>query len=277
MYHPSGVVCLSFTPDGQRLVTGDQHGCIRVWDVERLSEVCSMQLPDEDGIGSLVMDEKTIYAGQKDVHVLDHRVSSVQSSLKHWRSPLHTMALSGNTLATGDRDRVRLWDLRSNVAQARLALACTNVDLHGNRLLVGNEVYDDVHTLSGLIPFPKPALSLPYSVGYALFSPDGSRIVSTFNENMSVYTMSSRKCVQIPIPHWQPCIRKFHVSSDYATLGYSSDVHVYNMEDGSQVEEITVPMMFIDEARFHPDDRLIAVSHRHDKMLRICSRRVYEV
>ena len=40
--HKGNVICVAFSPDGKRIVSGSEDCLVKIWDVEKGKQVCSV-------------------------------------------------------------------------------------------------------------------------------------------------------------------------------------------------------------------------------------------
>ncbi len=109
---------LSFSPDGRRIVTGNQDGTVTYWDADSGRSVRSMRADRSSVAGVAFSPDGRLLATacrERCVHLWsDKGGSSILSMLGH-TDRVYTVAFSpdGRRLATQGLDGIRVWDVRS--------------------------------------------------------------------------------------------------------------------------------------------------------------------
>jgi WD40 repeat protein len=123
---PYAVSGLAFSPDGRRLVTGSGDRTVRVWDVERGTELACLH-GHEDRVWGVAFspDGRLVASASYDrtVRIWGAGGGGVQLPLRNHQWPIWALAFSddGRLLATGAEDRtVRLRDAESGTERACL-------------------------------------------------------------------------------------------------------------------------------------------------------------
>ncbi|MYF98393.1 WD40 repeat domain-containing protein, partial [Candidatus Poribacteria bacterium] len=115
--HAIDIKCISFSPDGNVLATGNQDGTIHLWD-----KVKGEHLRTLTGHTAVVTsisfspDGKTLASGSKDKTILlwDVNTGEQRNTLRGHKKPIYSVSFSpdGKTLASGGDDKiVYLWDV----------------------------------------------------------------------------------------------------------------------------------------------------------------------
>jgi WD40 repeat protein len=126
--HPSGVGSLIFSPDGQRVATGDIEGSVRIWDFRR-RELITPPMRHERGISGIDFspDGQRLATGSSDATAIiwDARTGQPLTPPLRHGGPVHVAEFhrSGSWLLTAAGDgEVRIWKLftaRESIRQLR--------------------------------------------------------------------------------------------------------------------------------------------------------------
>ena len=180
---------MSFSPDGTTLASGTAGGTVKLWDVATHENIATLQGPLEDWFipVSFSPDSTTLASGAGDgtVKLWDVATHENIATLERHRGEVYSVSFSpdGTTLASASGD-VKLWDVatKENIATLQgygdsvsfspdgTTLACTSED--GIIKLWDVETHENIATLQGNGDY-RPGGSFS-----ALFSPDGTRLVS---------------------------------------------------------------------------------------------------
>ena len=114
-----GVLCITFSPDGKFLATGDNNGEIRLWQIADWQLIFTLQA-HKRWLHSIAFspDGNTIASGSEDqtVKLWDINTGQCLLTLQAHKSWVHSVAFSpnGNTIASGSEDQtIKLWDINS--------------------------------------------------------------------------------------------------------------------------------------------------------------------
>ncbi|HEY4312298.1 MAG TPA: WD40 repeat domain-containing protein [Pirellulales bacterium] len=267
---PPGI--LKFTPDDDLLISSGDDGTLRVWDVAsgkqtRVTtidngnfDVCWIRAMDVSADGAMVA-----------ASILDNsiRVWSIASGSELWRSPGHgktggCRALrflpDGKVLASwGDDLRLRRWDTGSG------------------KLLTERPTEPDGVKL----PKPGAVFGGAPSLGYGLFSRDGSRLIMQFgNSTHELDTSSGAEIARFPSgapgaplsvalsPEGQMLLEQRW----FGPQAVDHPVALTNIADGKVVGRASLPGRHGGPVAFSNDGRLAAVgSYEEDPYVQILS------
>ena len=128
--HTQFVLSVSFSPDGERIVSGSADGSVRVWDVRTQKVVSTQRLMS--GVLSVAYspDGKRIVSGSADgyVAVWDARNVEMTRKLTSHTDSVNSITISpdNSMIASGSRDQtVRIWD--SGTGQNIHTLTCGGI------------------------------------------------------------------------------------------------------------------------------------------------------
>ncbi|KAF7972469.1 hypothetical protein HWV62_17886 [Athelia sp. TMB] len=201
--HEGDVQCVSFSPDGSRIVSGSDDGAVRVWDALSGQLALPPLQGHKDRVTSVCfsLDGSRIVSGSVDKTVRVWDALSGQPALpplQGHEDVVTSVCFSpdGSRIISGSVDKtVRMWDARMwDALSGQLALpplqghedvvtsVCFSPD--GSRIVSGSldntvQVWD---ALSGRPALP-PLQGHEGGVYTVCFSPDGSRIVSGSEDN----------------------------------------------------------------------------------------------
>ena len=149
--HAVFVRALAFSPNGARLLSGDSHGKVIVWNVNKLTPLYSLDMPSGEATSvAFSPDGKQALAGGDDLVVLwDAETGKERKRLK--QPTKATSAVFGpgaDEVTTGGADGfIRIWDFkRDNIrvlkgqgADKKINLESIAVSPDGKRLLSGGD------------------------------------------------------------------------------------------------------------------------------------------
>jgi WD40 repeat protein len=184
--HGAGVHCVAFSPDGQRIASGDDGGVLKVWEALTGSECFSIR--EKGPISALAFspDGKILVsaAGQREIQLRDATTGQVRRTLAGHPDVVKSLAFSrdGSRLASASIDgTVKVWEpggprepfsfkgcpggvtaVASSADGARIAGACRDNKVRVWEASTGREVLVGDHV---------------QPLGVA-FSPDGTRLAS---------------------------------------------------------------------------------------------------
>jgi WD40 repeat protein/serine/threonine protein kinase len=131
--YDGAVRALEWSPDGRYLAAGYSSEVIRLWEVNRRQLICvipaSVQGNDSldwspDGRWLAHVAPRTDHAGDT-VHVWEAKTARVRHVLGGHQSGVYAVAFSpdGNTLATGGRELIKLWDVASGKSLRNISVS----------------------------------------------------------------------------------------------------------------------------------------------------------
>jgi WD40 repeat protein len=116
--HHSQVLCIDFSPDGNRIVSGGEDASIILWDISKGEALGKPFVGHSEAVTRVAfdLDGKRLFSSSTDTFaaIWDVGSSSLISWLSGHNSPIISLALSsdGQWLATGDKNNsILLWNL----------------------------------------------------------------------------------------------------------------------------------------------------------------------
>ncbi|KAH8817866.1 quinon protein alcohol dehydrogenase-like superfamily [Flagelloscypha sp. PMI_526] len=196
--HSSPIWCITFSPDGQLIVSGSDDHTLRLWDATTGAGIGEPLRSHSSSVKSVAFspDGRQIVSGSKDKTLLlwDATTGAVIGEpLRGHSSVVYSVAFSpdGQHIVSGSGDKtVCLWDATTSTLIGE-PLRGHSSPVHsvafspdGQRIVSGSEdktllLWD---TRTGAV-IGKPLLGHSDIVRSVMFSPDGQRIVSGSNDN----------------------------------------------------------------------------------------------
>ena len=240
--HTGFVNSVSFSPDGQTLVSGSRGGTVRLWDAETCTNLNTLN-GHTASVNSVSFspDGQTLVSGSSDrtVRLWDAETRTNLNTLNGHTASVNSVSFSpdGQTLVSGSRDEtVRLWD------------ADTGINLH---TLTGHT--DSVNSVS--------------------FSPDGQVLVSGSSDGtIWLWDVDTRKHIRT--------IKATHVPgfADVNSVAFSPDgsmlvsaaddttIRLWDVDTGQHIRSIRfldtdfVDLVSLWDVSFSPDGNTIVCS-----------------
>ncbi|KAL0947042.1 hypothetical protein HGRIS_013187 [Hohenbuehelia grisea] len=243
---------VAFSPDGTKIVSGSYDGAVRVWDVERGEQVCTL-LEDHEhgGVMSVAfsLDGTKLMSGFENdtIRVWDvetgEQVGVTLEGHGRWvDSPAVAFSPDGTKIAHAsgpdNAKRVRVWGVET-----------------GEELGVAPEVHKQL-------------------VSSVAFSPDGTKIVSMSSDEAIIWDVETMEQVSSPLRGQDFGTMSVVFSPDstkIVTLSYDRTIRVWTVETGQQVGvtlEAYGLMDSVDSITFSPDSTKI-VSACNDRTIRV--------
>ena len=158
--HKGSVMCVEFSSDGKRAVSGSDHSdqTLRIWDVQSTEEL--QQLDESSTIRSVAIsaDDRFVLCGKDDGNVSYWQLEAGKKicSLDGGTNPVYSVVFStdGRRAIAGCRDgTVRVWELESGnetwrYTTDRVSVLSVDVSQDGSRALCG--LYDATFCLLNL-------------------------------------------------------------------------------------------------------------------------------
>ena len=238
--HTDLVTSVSFSADGQTLVSGSWDKTVRLWDVRTGSLLRTLTGHTEDvNSVSFSSDGQTLASGSwgpnGPIRLWDVSTGETLRTLKGHRGSIYSVSFSpdGQTLASGSSDEtVRLWDVRT-----------------GSLL----------RTLTGHTNFV-------YSVS---FSPDGQTLASGSHTEIHLWDVSTGETLRTLTGH-RSSIYGVSFSPDGQTLASGSldkTVRLWNVRTGETLRTLTGHTNFVFSVSFSPDGQTLASGGRNEVLL----------
>ena len=227
----SGVGSVAFTPDGERLATGDFNGKVRLWRVADGKQLLTLE-GHRSWIWSVSFspDGQTIVSGGEDsaIRLWDAASGQCLKTLQGHTNCVYSVSFSpdGQQIASGGEDSaIRLWDAASG--------QCLKT-LQGHT--------DRVWSIS--------------------FSPDGQQIASASNDDATirVWNVQSGQCLNMLHGH-TGSIRSVSFSPDgqqIASGGEDATIRLWNVQSGQCLNVLHGHTGSIRSVSFNPDGQQIA-------------------
>ena len=283
--HTSPVGALAFSPDGSRLAAGDLRSNLKIWDVNRLTEIITLHDPHarstikvahRSPVTCLAFspDGATLATGGDEVIKLwDITTGKISRSIWGHLERVRTVEFSpdGAYLASGgDENQVKLWSVEREEDSTILyehwkpvkkvvfsptgdVLASASADstiklwcMRNNRL---------VATLQGHV---SDVVSLD-------FSPDGTMLISGGSDNTVRFWDVARQELVAAFPEHRKRISSVAFSPDgrsAASTSADGTVKIWSLKREDMVLTVELDNLEAVHAEFNPDDTTLAVGTR---------------
>jgi serine/threonine protein kinase len=238
--HTGTVRCLTFTPDGQRLITGSDDQTIRVWNVDTGQQLLNLT-GHTSTIKSLVVksDGSMLVSGSDDQTIKLWNLGSGQElgTLKGHTSYLNAVVISpdGRLLASASADQtVRIWDL------------ATKQEL---RLLTGHSSY----------------------VNSIVFSPDGKLLASaSADRTIKLWAVETGELLHTLQGHTSYVNAVVFTPDGQKLISASADqtIRVWNIAAGTEESLLKGHTSFVEDIAISPDGQHL-ISGSADQTLKI--------
>lgn len=234
--HPYYVRFAFFFPDGERIISGDFNGYIRIWDAESLECIGSLEpycytvrsitagiSPDGKTIVLMAEDENPVLYDTDSLEYLDELTGQEESKGSVGFTP------DGKKIVLASGGHATIWD-----AQTKQLLGSIGTDdgysgtVHfspdGTRVITacdGKAIIWDADTLQML----QTLEGIGDSVSSARYSPDGKRIVTVSNDGITIWNAETLQIVDKIMDtqdvHFSPdgkrLVTKYHTIWDIGT------------------------------------------------------------
>ena len=290
--HRSPVRSAIFSPDGKAIASVGGHGDpdeIALWDVET-RRIISVQMlpnnsrisisfsPDSKTLASMGYDDGAIYlwdvatGKKKNVRLTQHKDGAHGASFS---ADSKTLAIAGGS-RSDDNDMVRLWSVEGRAEIGALSghtgpVYSVSFNPHRDSNLLASGGWDgtvrlwdvkarsEIATLTG---HTEPVFSV-------VFSPKGNRLASLggdYEGELLLWDVEKR--TEIPtLPergargYWE--VRSVSFSLDSEILAGACDdgvVRLWDAEDGTQIEALPGPSIYVTSVSFSPDGSVLAAT-----------------
>jgi WD40 repeat protein/transcriptional regulator with XRE-family HTH domain len=277
-----GIISLAFTPDGERLATGDADGKIRLWQVADGKQLLTIQ-----GHGSWVWsisfspDGQTLASGSEDSAIClwdavsGQCLKTLQGKTNGVRSV--TFSPDGQTLASSSEDStICLWDVASGQClktfQENTERALTiSFSPDGQTLVSGG---DDAAIRLWNVQNGQCLNVLHGHTGWiwsVSFSPDGQTLASGGDDAaIRLWNVQNGQCLNVLHGHTDS-IQSVSFSPDGQTLASGGDdaaIRLWNVQNGQCLNVLHGHRGRIRSVCFSPDGQTLA-SGSHDFSIRL--------
>src|SRR5919202_56746 len=280
----SGVSSVAFTPDGERLATGDAAGKIRVWQVADGKQLLTLQ-GHRSWIWSLSFspDGQQIASGSEDsaICLWDAVSGQCLKTLQGQTSCVYSVSFSadGQTLASGSEDSaICLWDAASGQCLKTLQghtgrVWSLSFSPDGQTLASGS---DDAAICLWNVQSGQ-CLSILYGhmgrVRSVSFSPDSQILASgSYDFSIRLWSVENGQCLSVLHGHTD-AIRSISFSPDGQTLAsgrYDFYIRLWNVHNGRCLKVLQGNSSGVNSVSFSPDGQILA-SGGLDSFIRLWS------
>ncbi|MDF5713756.1 MAG: NB-ARC domain-containing protein [Rhizonema sp. NSF051] len=267
-----GIISLAFTPDGERLATGDADGKLRLWRVADGKQLMTLQ-----GHGSWVWsvsfspDGQQIVSGSEDSAICLWNVASGQclKTLQGKTNGVRSVSFSpdGQQIASSSEDStICLWDVASGqclkTLQENTERALTiSFSPDGQTLVSGG---DDAAIRLWNVQNGKCLNVLHGHTGWiwsVSFSPDGQQIASSGDDaTIRLWNVENGQCLKVLHGHTNS-IQSVSFSPDGQQIASSGDdatIRLWNVENGQCLKVLHGHKGRIRSVSFSPDGQTLA-------------------
>ncbi|BAY48665.1 WD-40 repeat protein [Scytonema sp. HK-05] len=275
-----GIISLAFTPDGERLATGDADGKIRLWRVADGKQLLTIQ-----GHGSWVWsigfspDGQTLASGSEDSAICLWDATSGQclKTLQGQTNGVRSVSFSpdGQTLASSSEDStICLWDVASGqclkTLQENTQRALTiSFSPDGQTLVTGG---DDAAIRLWNVQNGQCLNVLHGHTGWiwsVSFSPDGQQIASCGDDAaIRLWNVQNGQCLNVLHGHTDSiqsvCFSPVGVSlpsgigQQIASCGDDATIRLWNVQNGQCLNVLHGHRGRIRSVSFSPDGQILA-------------------
>jgi WD40 repeat protein len=271
----SGVVGITYSPDGQYLATSDTKGDIQIWDAETLAKVahCQGHLHWTWAV-DFSPDGKYLVSASDDYRLKLWDVSTgecLQTYLGHTLS-VNAVSFSpdGQTIASSSQDNtIRLWrvfpgqltpEIRTLIGHtSRIWSIAYSPD--GQTLVSSGEDCEvrwwDINTGSCLANWP----AHKYWIRSVAFSPDGRSIATgSHDRQIKIWDIGTQECLHILRGH-QSIVSKIAYSPNGQQLissSFDQTIKLWDLNTGSCLKTLMGHHSIIWNVAFHPQGEKIA-------------------
>lgn len=272
---------VQFTPDGKRILTFAQPGDIRVWDAATGDELRRESVPGNAHRFELSPNGKTVALGYYDLHVWDWESDKPPRKIN--MGPLRTsfeqiqfsadsktiyvsghggVAPKGFDIATGKMtgylqfcDRADWYSFSPDgktVAFGRSGSRLDADDRTGDIILMDRETKKEIGKLSA-------APARPYG---AMWSNDGSRLVSIADHRICAFNVKARKLIGPSVAGHGGVVSSIAFAPDgrVYTSGHDSAVRTWDIATGKLLAPFRVTSDWVPGLAVSPDGSLVAAS-----------------
>ncbi|HEX4301011.1 MAG TPA: TIR domain-containing protein [Gammaproteobacteria bacterium] len=261
--HDDAVKVVIFSPDGKRLLTGSKDKTVRVWDAatgKNLARFAAM--PDE--IDNLIMSEDGAFiaASAKDVTWIWDGKDYTQRGVLPGGVALFTR--DSTRLMTVTKDNVaQVWDMAA-VLSAVIDVSGSHpvYDPMGARVATTDEgrvtiwrAHDGKRLFDLALPQGDPSKPDKAYASFAVFSPDGTRILAAASLNPSLSVWDAADGRMLSVMSRRPMSVAAFTPDGKRVFGCGDDktAHIWDAHDGRQLAGFAMPEGCADATHFTPD------------------------
>ncbi|KAJ3525009.1 hypothetical protein NMY22_g10751 [Coprinellus aureogranulatus] len=251
---PPKFLCLATSPDGSKLISGDNKGAMRMWNMQSGERIWGDLVVHSGRITSVAFspDGSKVVSGSYDstIHVWDAKTGQpLGIAIEGHGGPVNSVMFSpdGSKIVSGSQDKtIRIWDT-----------------------LTGKALGDPIEGDAG-------------DVSTVAFSPDGLKIISGSDRAIRVWDAQNRQLVLGPLKGHTGLVMSVAVSpngSRIVSASWDSTIHVWDAWSGQDVfSPIEGHSDYVRSVAFSPDgskivsgsDAPVADSFIHNFVSSLC-------
>ncbi|QRV94610.1 hypothetical protein RhiJN_22628 [Ceratobasidium sp. AG-Ba] len=282
------VCCVTFSPNGRRIVSGSFDNTVRVWDAETGAQIGDPLAGHSHSVTSVAYspDGRRIVSGSGDktVRVWDAekgaQIGDPLAGHSHWVTSV-AYSPDGRRIVSGSVDKtVRVWDAETG-AQIGDPLAGHSHSVRSvayspdGRRIVSGSVDKTVRVWDAETgaQIGDPLAGHSHPVTSVAYSPDGRRIVSgSYDNTVRVWDAETGAQIGDPLAGHSDLVTSVAYSPDGRRIvsgSYDNTVRVWDAETGAQIgDPLAGHSDLVTSVAYSPDGRRI-VSGSYDNTVRV--------
>jgi WD40 repeat protein len=244
--HRDAVSCLAVSPDRSSALSGDDHGDIWLWQIERAQKVCLLQ-GHRDRVTGLAFspDGRHALSGSADGSARLWNLQTGKEARLHearWSMKVVGVACSSDgrtVVAAGSEGRVRIWSIETGeplrTFKASDRLGSVTFSMEGDLVIAaGSRVLDawkwNIHTSKKIPCFSNPSRNNS-TITYAWVVPGGRYVLTTGAFNLEYDSFGDR--VYLDEPNLMSTTSSEYIRQTGMVGAYN--VQLWNVETGHRV------------------------------------------